>query len=547
MPLKVFDFMLNIYFFLYLGLFLTDYHIISNISGPTMGLIALLVFRYYSHKESFFEIGFISNIKKIVDSKDNTLIFSFMAILVFVFSGVSIARHFALSSGSQDLGIFDQAIWNTTQGRWLFSSLKGNMSLLGDHFEPILLFVAPLYLAWNSPLVLLILQALLLASAVIPLFLILKHIVKDRAPIIAFIVSYMLSKPLRGVAYSDFHPECFMVPLLFWCCYFVIIKKDGLFCGSLFLLAFCKEDAVLYVVAFGLFIFIIQRRYLLGLSLCVMGIALWIMETKLFIPFFNPKCVYTYVDRLPFGPSYTANIKGVIYEPMRFLSIIFTPQKLEYCLKMFGPLGFMSFLSPAHYILIALPLLRNLLPQDINFSGYYNITSHYTAGLIPFIFVSAIYGSNLIIRRLKVKNIALHLSLFIIFSSLFFFSKTDGYKLSRFISTIKKEGTLRKLSHLKGIPQNASVAANFNLVPHLAHRKYIFEWNPAAKSMSIAEYIVIDKDLLGYIVKADLPKVESFLENCANQGYRVAFMSHDGRFVILHNPTIDKTLVEGAF
>lgn len=546
MPVKIFDFILNLYFYLFLGLFVTDFHIISNIVGPTIGLMVLLFFRYHLQKESFFKIGFVSNIKKIVNSKDNTIIVSSMAIIAVIFSGISIARHFALSSGSQDLGIFDQAVWNASHGRGLLSSLKGNMSLLGDHFEPILLFIAPLYLVWSSPLVLLILQALLLASGFIPLFLILKHLMKERALIMAFIVSYMLSKPLRGIAYSDFHPGCFILPLLFWCCYFLIVKRDGLFLLSLFLLLFCKEDTVIYCCAFGLFISMIQKRYALGLSLCVMGAALWFLETRIFIPFYNPRGVYPYMDRLPFGPTYAANISVVISAPMRVLRLIFTPEKIVYCFKMFGPLGFISFLSPAHYILIALPLTRDLLPQGINFSGYYNITSHYTAGLIPFIFISAIYGSSLIIRKLKMKNIALYLSLFIISSSLFFYGKTDGYKFMRFITTIKQENTLKKLSYLKIIPQDASVAANFNLVPHLAHRRFIFEWHPDSKVSAVAEYVVIDKDLLGYILKPDLPKVDKFIKNSALNGYQIVFKSGNGQFLILHNPGIDKSLAEAV-
>jgi hypothetical protein len=139
------------------------------------------------------------------------------------------------------------------------------------------------------------------------------------------------------------------------------------------------------------------------------------------------------------------------------------------------------------------------------------------------------------------------LALLIVFSAFFFFGKTDGHKFSRFISTIKKENTLKKIAYLKTIPPDASVSANFNLVPHLSQRKYIFEWHPDTPASAIAEYVVIDRELLEYILVSDLPKVDDFIQNAAQYGYQVAFKSADGQFLILHNPGIDKSLVEAVF
>jgi uncharacterized membrane protein len=315
----------------------------------------------------------------------------------------------------------------------------------------------------------------------------------------------------------------------------------------IFLLLLCKEDAVIYVGAFGLFIWLKDKNLRLGLSLCIIAIVAWILETKFIIPYFNSKGIYPYMDRLPFGETYIDNIKVVFSAPWRVLKLVATSEKLEYCFKMLGPLGFLSLFSPAHYIFIALPFLRNLMPQNTAFSGYYNITSHYTTGLIPFIFISAFYGADFIVRRFKAKGVSNSLALLIVFFAFFFFGKTDGHKFSRFISTIRKENTLKKIAYLKTIPPDASVSANFNLVPHLSQRKYIFEWHPDTPASAIAEYVVIDRELLEYILVSDLPKVDDFIQNAAQYGYQVAFKSADGQFLILHNPGIDKSLVEAVF
>jgi len=157
---------------------------------------------------------------KILSDKNLVIILCGMTFLFF--SIFTIVRHFSLCSGGWDLGIFDQSIWNVTQGNSLFCTIKYSQggNILGDHFEPILFFIAPLYLIWPNVLLLLILQSFLLASAMIPLYLIAKAVLKDRFVIFAFLICYILSKSLRGIAFSDFYPESFIVPALFWGYYF---------------------------------------------------------------------------------------------------------------------------------------------------------------------------------------------------------------------------------------------------------------------------------------------------------------------------------------
>ena len=240
----------------------------------------------------------------------------------------------------------------------LFSSIKNNINLLGDHFEPILLFIAPLYKLWPSVYVLIILQSLLLASAIIPLYLIAKYRLKERLLIFAFIVSYILSRPLRGVGLFDFHPECFILPLLFWAYYFLITRKNALLFLTLLVLLLCKEDTAFLISGLGIFAFFAQKRIGLGVSLFISGIATWILITKIVIPHFNPLHKYGYMNRLPFGLTYKDNIKAIINKPLLLSRLILDKTKIEYCIKFFAPLGFLSLLSPAHYILIRVWLLK---------------------------------------------------------------------------------------------------------------------------------------------------------------------------------------------
>lgn len=548
--LSLFNILSALYFCFYLSLFITDYSFlllplaeklgfsvssISNISGLTLGLLLILTLYYIFNRGKFVNNPIFNKLIETVRCHDKLVLF-FACLILFVLQiTVSIARHMSLSSGASDLGIFDQAIWNASRGNMLFSSLMGNMDLLGYHFYPILLLFVPLYKIYSSPVTLLVVQSFLLSSAMIPLYLIAKNRLKDNVLVFAIVISYLLSRPLRGISFSDFHTECFILPLLFWIYYFLIIKKRNiLLFTSVILLLISKEDSSFLLCGFGFFILFFHKRFKLGAILVASGLLIWFITTKGIIPHFNPQHNYPYMNRFPFGTTYSENLKTVIYNPILVARFFLHKEKIEYIIKLFGPLGFMPIFSPPHYILIAIPLFKNLL-AGYNFSGFFNISSHYTAGIIPFVYIAAIYGSGWLVVKLKRKAAVFFVAGFIVLCSLMFYGKTDAHQFSRFLSGIKNNHTLEKLSYLKRVPKDASVATNFNLVPHMSQRKYIFEWNPNSPSSYITEYIVIDMNLLGYLSKEDVDKIGPYFRHIAGAGYKKIFESKDSTFLIFHN------------
>lgn len=543
---KILDFGLIIYAIFYLSLFVTDYSFVltkpvSNISAPTGIFLGIIFLRFLVHMDNFKDSPVIRAVASFPGINERKFI-SWAVFLTFIFfAALAIARHFSLGSSSFDLGIFDQAIWNSLHGKILFSSLKNNINLLGDHFGPILLIFVPVYKLFPSPLVLLVAQSLLLSIAIIPLYLIAREILKNNALTFAFVISYTLSRPLRGVMFSDFHPECFVVPALFAAYYFLIKRKNFGLWTSLIIVLLCKEDMAFIVSAFGIFTVIFEKRIKLGLSLVVIGILAWALETKIIIPHFNPDNVYPYMNRLPFGMTYADNVKTIIANPEIMGKIFFMKGKVAYCIKIFGPLGFLSLFSPPHYILFGIPLVRNLLPVDQNFSGWYSVSSHYTASLIPFVYIAAIYG----VRKVegKIKHAWL-VTVIIILCSLFFYGKTDAYKFSRYIKTIRWKHTLSRISYMDIIPPEASVAANFNLVPHLTSRRYTFEWNPRNIRSFSAEYLAIDLTMLDYLSPEDKISMPRYFKEIQKNGYVKIFENKEKDFLILHNSNFDKRKVE---
>ena len=128
-----------------------------------------------------------------------------------LFAALMIAKHNAFHTFALDLAKFDQAIWNTLQGRFLFSTLQ-NQSILANHFSPLMALLAPLFLVWSNVRLLFVVQAVGLAVAGLFLY----AIVRPKHPVVAlgFLVAFYLNPALHEVALVEFRRITLAVPFI---------------------------------------------------------------------------------------------------------------------------------------------------------------------------------------------------------------------------------------------------------------------------------------------------------------------------------------------
>src|SRR5882757_8017750 len=85
------------------------------------------------------------------------------------YAAISLSRYFQLAPGSWDLGIFTEYVRQLAHLRAPVVDIRGTgFNLLGDHFQPIVGLIAPVFLIFPSAATLLVAQALLTAVSVIP-------------------------------------------------------------------------------------------------------------------------------------------------------------------------------------------------------------------------------------------------------------------------------------------------------------------------------------------------------------------------------------------
>ena len=136
----------------------------------------------------------------------------FLAVTIFL----SYQRYLTYQTNAWDLGINMQALWTTAfQGRFLYYtaelSWNSSGSLMGVHFAAFLLALTPLYRAFPGALTLLTLQSLAVCLSSLPLYLLAARRASSKAAL-AIALAYLVSAPLLGGLFYDFHSEAF-VPL----------------------------------------------------------------------------------------------------------------------------------------------------------------------------------------------------------------------------------------------------------------------------------------------------------------------------------------------
>lgn len=88
-----------------------------------------------------------------------------IVLYIAVFSYLSVARYLSFGSHYYDLGIMDQVVFNTSEGRTLRMTnpeIAQNTSRFSVHFDPLLVTLAPLYKIVDSPINLLVAQTVVL-------------------------------------------------------------------------------------------------------------------------------------------------------------------------------------------------------------------------------------------------------------------------------------------------------------------------------------------------------------------------------------------------
>jgi len=235
------------------------------------------------------------------------------------YSTISIIRHDRFSSGGYDLGIFDQTIWGYSRFEIVGNTVKGTPNLLGDHFHPALMLLAPAYWIWSDARVLLVAQALLLAAASLPVYFWGRSRLGAEAAALAQLAFLAFWGLLAGVIF-DFHELALAVPAISFGLWALVERRLLLFWSMLVLGCLAKEDVALTFAAMGLYALLVQRRARFGLAVTALTAGWFVAVLGLVIPAISGRR-YHYFDYPALGRNWTAALVTLAERPYRAVTL----------------------------------------------------------------------------------------------------------------------------------------------------------------------------------------------------------------------------------
>ena len=307
-----------------------------------------------------------------------------------LYASLSVTKHLRGDTTGFDLGIFETLVRAYAEGRAPVVELKGiGFNLLGDHFHPILVTLAPFYRLFPTPITLLVAQALLLALSVIPVTRAASRLL-GAWPGLGIGIGYGLSWGIQKTVVFDFHEVAFAVPLLAFALEALLRRRWWAAVLWVAPLVLVKEDLPLTVAALGGYL-LLQRQWRLGLGTGMFAGVAMAVAVFVVLPAFNPTHSYPYWSALSSATPPPGDEGGLVWIP----PIETAPPlqvKAETVFALLAPTAFVALRSPL--LLIALPTVawRFLSSKPEHWTAGF----HYSAILMPITFLAAAHGLTLL-------------------------------------------------------------------------------------------------------------------------------------------------------
>ena len=420
-------------------------------------------------------------------------------------------RHNHFLTDAVDLGIYDQPIWNLSQFRPPFSSIK-NMWTWGDHVGWVILLLAPFYWLWSDARALLLLQVWIAVIAAWPVYQLAKERLKNEFTSLSIAFVFLSFVGLQTALDYDFHLATLSVTPIAFTLYFMHKQKWVPYWVWFFLGMATKEDVPLVMLMVGLYVLVVLRKYKVGLaSILVSGIYYWVLTNKI-IPYFKggPFNYEQFDPSLGIGTSVTELLLTTLTQPWKVLRVLVTPfLKVKTTANLTGSYAFLPLLSPATFLL-SLPIWAERFLNSL--SQRWLIRFQYSASVDPILAVGTILGiENILkirakfVKKISSNQIVVFLSVVVLAMNVFVILRTNGPMLRILNPQSYKWEERFDINYelIRQIPPDASVVAQSCFVPHLSHREKIYRFHEGVVEAQQPDYII-----LGIDEHSDPPYVE---------------------------------------
>ena len=433
--------------------------------------------------------------------------------LLFGSLGVQNQRNFG--TWSYDMGIYDQAMWLVSRGGNTFMSVRG-LDVWGHHVNLIAYAFVPAYWLGAGPAFLYIAQACALGLGAAPVYLIARDKFSTPWMGLCFAVVYLMYAPTQWISWAMFHPEALVITPFLFAWWFATKERWGWFFAMVLLALSTREDTALAVFALGVVLLIAMRKApdyrrvcKMAISAMLLGVGWYVVATKLVIPHFNDGKEPFYISYFygNYGSTTPQIIGNILRHPDQVVHDVVQHDRLVFYKQMSWPVGWTYLANPLGLLMAGPQLLASVIGQ----SPYARMIRYqYTSVMIAPMFIASINGAY-VFWKFKIAKVLLPLWLLgcsYVTNVAWSPSPLNRNEFGVWSTPTPRHESLRRA--LTYVPSGASVSASYQLLPHLAHRRQVYDWpNPFTPAVwgnddcahlpnpTTVQYVILDKTQIG--------------------------------------------------
>lgn len=431
-------------------------------------------------------------------------------VYIILFGFLSLWKYYNFHYNALDLAIINQVFYNSSLGN-VFASSIHPPTYLGDHFTPILFLLLPFYFLWSRPETLLIIQTIFLGLSAWPIYLIAKNVLSKKLAVFVAL-AWLVNPIVQNINLFEWHFLPLAIFFILWAFYFW--QKDKIIPFAIFILLalLVREDVALVIFMFGALSLLKKKKVrwvALPIVLSIIYFISSILTTNALAPG-NGYKFFIYYTAL--GNTPTEAIKNIGLKPWIVVSQALRPNNFIFFVGLLLPTMLIPLFSPI-YLLLGLIIFIQLALGGSG-GGTTLLQTHYSALLLPAVFIAFIYGlkNAMASNHEKIKLLlTAHRSIviIIIIIGIAYTSIALG-PLPGVTKIMPSYNSSRLKQMLNVIPPEATVASSYKTLANLSSREKIYSVNYAwlGKQQFLStdyslpedtEFIVFDfKDLITY-------------------------------------------------
>ena len=383
--------------------------------------------------------------------------------------------------GTFDLAFYVQALWLAVRGHWQVSLL--NVPLMGNHAEPIVFLLAPLFALCPHPMLLVAVQSVALASMPFIAWRIARRLDIDHGSSILLALATILTPATALIGIYEFHPEALAAPLLLLMIEARLAERRGWFWVWFLAVLGVKENMALLLIAWcAVFAFLERRRdrsWLMEWHIVPGVVALgWLLLcAKVIGPWLNAGNVDYLQLYSHLGNSAGDILKNLFLAPQKSFGALWNAlSKGNLIWGLVLPFFALPFFRPRWWLIAAPLLLQHLLSWRYS---EWSLGAHYPAPFIPLFWMGA---AEMVARFHTQRPAAIGIVVACCLGQLWLGpARRVAEEISASADTLDEREW--KAGMLAGISPDASVLASQPFLSHLAKRQRLHSLHHVLKGL----------------------------------------------------------------